>query len=310
MRYQSGTAFRTALEQRLLARSHATGLALSRLRKLVAFERLLARLLVVAPDRWVLKGGLALDFRLGDQARATIDMDLGRHDDDTAANHDFIAARLTDLGDYFAFTIDQTPILDEADVAGAVRYRARASLAGRRFEDFIVDVGFSEPLAEPDEVIGPDLLAFADLPPIRVPTLPLPTHVAEKVHAYTKRYGPSQLPSMRVKDLVDLVLIAALRSFSAGELRVALDRTFTSRTTHPLPQALPEPPTAWAEPYRRMAQTLSIAVDLRDAYQATATFLDPLQRFSIPFSVAASTTAPNGSRRRQPGGRCWVMGHR
>jgi hypothetical protein len=164
---------------------------LGRLRKLVAFERLLARLLV-APDRWVLKGGLALDFRLGDRARATVDMDLGRHDDEAAASADFDAALQADLGDYFGFDMVRTVKLDEADVAGAVRYRVRASLAGRRFEDFVVDVGFSEPLAEPDEVIGPDLLAFADLPPIRVPTLPLPMHVAEKVHAYTKRYGPSQ----------------------------------------------------------------------------------------------------------------------
>jgi hypothetical protein len=97
VRYQSGAAFRTALEQRLLTRSRTTGLALARLRKHVAFERLLARLLVVAPDRWVLKGGLALDFRLGARARATVDMDLGRHDDDTAASRDFAAARLADL---------------------------------------------------------------------------------------------------------------------------------------------------------------------------------------------------------------------
>jgi hypothetical protein len=86
---------------------------------------------------------------------------------------------------------------------------------------------------------------------------------------------------MRVKDLVDLVLIAALRRFSAGELRVALDRTFTSRTTHPLPSALPEPPTTWAEPYRRMAQPLSITVELRDGYQAAAALLDPILSGSV-----------------------------
>ena len=82
-------------------------------------------------------------FRLGDRARTTIDMDLGRDDDETAANADFDAAQQTDLSDYFGFDIVRTGLLDDADVAGAVRYRVRSSLDGRRFEDFVVDVGFS-----------------------------------------------------------------------------------------------------------------------------------------------------------------------
>jgi len=93
VRYQTGTAFRTALEQRLLTQSRTTSLSLPRLRKLVAFERLLARLLVVATGRWILKGGLALDFRLGDRARTTVDMDLARDDDEADANADFNTAR-------------------------------------------------------------------------------------------------------------------------------------------------------------------------------------------------------------------------
>lgn len=43
MRYESPDAFRTALEQRLKNESDATAVALLRLRKRVAFERLLAR---------------------------------------------------------------------------------------------------------------------------------------------------------------------------------------------------------------------------------------------------------------------------
>jgi len=37
----------------------------SRLRKRIVFERLLARLVVHAPGEWVLKGGFALELRLG-----------------------------------------------------------------------------------------------------------------------------------------------------------------------------------------------------------------------------------------------------
>ena len=42
-----------------------------------AFERLLVRLELGAPGRWVVKGGMALEMRLGDRARSTRDLDLG-----------------------------------------------------------------------------------------------------------------------------------------------------------------------------------------------------------------------------------------
>jgi hypothetical protein len=249
--------------------------SLPRLRKHVAFERLLARLLVVAPGRWILKGGLALDFRLGDRARTTVDMDLACQDGEASADADLNAAQRTDLGDHLTFEIARTGILDDADVAGATRYRARASLAGRRFEDFVVDVGFADPsVAKPDEVVGPDLLAFADMPRVRIPTLPLPEHVAEKVHAYTRRYGPHQRPSTRVKDIVDLVLLSSTSTFTAGELRTALRRTFETRETHVLPRSFPTPPAEWEAPYRRLARDLSISPDLREAYRLSQGFLD------------------------------------
>lgn len=63
MRYTSAAAFRQALEERLKNEATSSGLGLPRLRKRVAFELFLRRLLAVAPDRWVLKGALALDFR-------------------------------------------------------------------------------------------------------------------------------------------------------------------------------------------------------------------------------------------------------
>lgn len=85
MRYGSAGAFRRALETRLLEHSRRTGLSLARLRKSVVFGRLLARLLALAPDRWMLKGGLALDYRLGTRVRTTKDMDLTRQEGEEAA---------------------------------------------------------------------------------------------------------------------------------------------------------------------------------------------------------------------------------
>ena len=106
MKYRDAAAFRDALEQRLNNRSREVRTSLARLRKQVVFDRLLARLVQVAPGRWVLKGALALDFRLGRRARATKDMDLGRSDEEESATADLIAAASADLGDFFSFSVE------------------------------------------------------------------------------------------------------------------------------------------------------------------------------------------------------------
>jgi hypothetical protein len=49
--YETPQALRTALEQRLLNRSHETDVALDRLRRRVLFERIVARLEEAEPGR-------------------------------------------------------------------------------------------------------------------------------------------------------------------------------------------------------------------------------------------------------------------
>ncbi len=210
MRYKSGAAFRQALEQRLLPRSRETGTSLVRLRKAVVFDRLLARLVVAAPQRWVLKGALALDFRLGERTRTTKDMDLIRNDSEEAATSDLMSAQAVQLDDFFNFDIEKVGPLGEDLEGAAIRYRVRAELGGRRFEDVIVDIAFSDPLKwEPEKIAGTDLLEFAGMEPIEVPVLPLEQHIAEKVHAYTRTYQRGRASS-RAKDLVDIVLVKQL----------------------------------------------------------------------------------------------------
>ena len=75
MKYPNGAAFRRALEDRLQQQSLRAHSPLVRLRKLVAFDRLLARLVADSPENWLLKGGLALQLRLGDRSRTTQDID-------------------------------------------------------------------------------------------------------------------------------------------------------------------------------------------------------------------------------------------
>jgi hypothetical protein len=64
--YGTPRAFRQALETRLMTQAQATGIDLGRLRRQVAFERILARLAEgpAGNPPWVLKGGFALEHRL------------------------------------------------------------------------------------------------------------------------------------------------------------------------------------------------------------------------------------------------------
>ena len=74
MKYRTGGHFRDAIEAHVHALAHGSQRTPEGLRKEIAFDRLLSRLPQVAADRWVLKGGLALDRRLRDRARTTKDM--------------------------------------------------------------------------------------------------------------------------------------------------------------------------------------------------------------------------------------------
>jgi predicted nucleotidyltransferase component of viral defense system len=274
MRYASATAFRTALETRLnAARTDAVGV--SRLRKRVVFERLLARLYEVAPGAWVLKGGFALELRLGAHARTTKDIDLDWKLDEDDAIELVIDAAALELDDGFEFAVERAS--EDADLGGGgQRWSATANVAGRRFERVAIDVGFATaPVLEPETIVSSQLLAFADVQPVHVPAVAIEQHVAEKLHAYTRTYAGKK-PSSRVKDLVDLVVIANTTELDAERLREAIKEIFDQRAKHEAPTAVPAPPGDWGAPWRRLVADLPADVDVDAGHQAAAALLDPV----------------------------------
>jgi Nucleotidyl transferase AbiEii toxin, Type IV TA system len=277
MRYVTAAAFRQALDDRLKTEASRSGLPVARLRKQVAFELFLRRLVAVAPNRWVLKGALALELRLKVTTRPTKDIDLGRDDDEQAAIEDITAAQQLVLDDFFAYAAVRTDELDRTNEFAAVRFHITAQLAARTFEQFALDIGFADSIpAMPDTIKTSDLLVFAGIDPIDLPALPLSQHLAEKVHAYTRIHGATAWRSTRPKDLVDILLIAASEPIDARALRTALVGTFAERQQHELPNSLPTPPTEWANPYRRLAAGIGVEPDLSTAFAEVATFLDPI----------------------------------
>jgi hypothetical protein len=272
VKYADGGAFRMALEERLRAEALASGMPLSRLRKTVAFDRLLARLLADAPDVWVLKGGLALQARLGDRARTTKDIDLHTRETGERATRLLVSSALIDLGDFFSFAVG-SPSLTSGH---GLRCSVEARLDGRSFERFHVDLGTDEQrvgAVSPESVTS--LLEFAGIPAVEFPCFPLAQHLAEKVHALARSRGAQE--NSRVKDLVDVVLLAETSEVDAAGLHSALEMTFGDAEAKGPPSELPPAPARWGSPYRAMAKGLALrATTLEEGSMVAAGLVNPV----------------------------------
>jgi len=205
--YETPAAFRAALEARLANAARSTGTDLDRLRRRVVFERILARLTAATGERWILKGGFALEVRLGDRARTTRDLDLalGETADDGGEVREILIDTLaTDAGDRFTFAVSVLRDLatDEAGRPGR-RFTVTATLAGREFQKVRVDVvARHEEIAERTErIVMPTFLDFIGLDDLLIEAVDRRQHFAEKLHALTSDYGDR--PNTRVKDLPD-----------------------------------------------------------------------------------------------------------
>lgn len=274
MKYADAAAFRMALEQRLHDRA-ADGASLARDRKRVTFDRLLARLVTIAEGRWVLKGGFALDLRLDARARSTKDVDIEWRAPEGELMDALLDAAAEETGDFFTFTIERTTAPEDR-LGGSHRFRVSASLAGRPFETFSLDVGFrSDGRLGSEPLLTEDLLGFAGIDRVRIEAVPLELQLAEKLHAYTRIYEGGR-DSTRVKDLVDLVLIAELSSPDAAALGREVKTIFALRGTHSPPLSLPAPPAGWATPFRRLALEVGIARGLEAAHREAAAMLGPV----------------------------------
>lgn len=265
--YHSPAALLAALDHRLRVEADHRGIDINRLRRQVAFERLLDRLCGENGSEhatWVLKGGLALEFRLVNQCRSTRDLDIATTrlvtDADELHGHLIDALANDRVGDHFGFAVglpkDLAP--DENGRPGW-RFPIEARLAAKTFVKVRLDV-----VARAHEIAGaverltfPSALAFAGYPPsVTVPAIDIHQHAAEKFHALTRDYGDR--PNTRTKDLVDLVLLIERGLIEPGLLADRLHTVFAVRATHEIPAELPPPPAAWREDYAGLVTELDV----------------------------------------------------
>lgn len=278
MKYKTAVAFRHALEERLRQQSLTGKQPLARLRKMIAFDRFLARLAKKDLEAWIVKGGFALQLRLGEKARTTKDIDVSAINlwtrEETLSH--LRTAVSVHLGDWFGFEVGEPAEVATGAPGRGFRFPIGCLLDGRQFENFHLDVGYGDPVLEAPVLLkGPDLLGFADIAPAAVRCYPLSAQVAEKLHSYTRTYASGQ--TTRARDLADILLAASLEQFDSTKLKQALDATFQTRASHDLPREMPDPPTRIAASYRQLAHELNLPwLTIQKAAEAVATFLNPI----------------------------------
>lgn len=247
---------RERLEKTLARVAREQGLDQERLRRWVSFLALCGAL-----DRaiqtgilagYYLKGGVAMELRFVENARATKDLDIGME----GARADRLRSLTQALAagfDEFTFRIrGQTRDMEQADtirVEVAIQYRTRS------WQSIEVDLGPAN--ANEVDLIEPKVRGLVELgipmvSPVRC--LNLAEQVAQKLHACT---GPAA--AGRARDVLDILLIDALGQLNYAAAAEASRRVFAQRATHPFPPAFAMPPE-WRPELEAMAQELGFAV--------------------------------------------------
>jgi hypothetical protein len=220
------------LEKRLARVAREQGIDQERLRRWVSFLALCGALERAMQEgvlgAYYLKGGVAMELRFAQRARATKDLDLGIEGSRTS--------RMQMLSDVLRLSFDQftfrlkarTRHMEHADtirVQVAVQYRTRS------WQTIEVDLGPAT--AGQIDLIDPHVQGLAELGiPVTSPVrcLGLSDQVAQKLHACT---GPGA--SGRARDVLDILLIDALGELNYPETADAARRVFEQRATHAFP---------------------------------------------------------------------------
>ena len=286
--WRSPEATRQALTAKTRAR-HPQELRGRRLRE-IAYRRLLARIFATQPERWVVKGGVALLLRL-DPNRTSNDIDLayvaqaGEH---AVALKALVEAAAHDLGDFFEFELgrDQTEEVNpDHPLERALSVPVLARIGTTTFAEFSIDLVLPR---EVDDVAVEWVQPEATLtgqPEVDqtepMALLALPAQIADKLCAVHERHGDGHYSS-RARDLADLAMIAQQKDSDGSRLIAHVQREEARRRkagtlTEPLPKTLQlaeEQIADWS--LRWTKATRDAPVTFEEAQAVAAAFLNPV----------------------------------
>jgi predicted nucleotidyltransferase component of viral defense system len=259
------------LEKRLARVARELGLDQERLRRWISFLALCGVLERALEEgvlgTYCLKGGVAMELRFAQRARATKDLDLGM-EGTRASRLQTLAEALRLSFDEFTFRVKaQTRDMEQADtvrVQVAIQYRTRA------WQTIEVDLGAAK--AGHVDLVEPKVQGLLELgiPVIsHVRCLGLADQVAQKLHACT---GPAA--AGRARDVLDILLIDMLGELDYRETASAARRVFEQRATHTFPPEFVMP-EEWRAELEGLAEELGFP--LRNSSAIEQRFLEVIQ---------------------------------
>ncbi|WP_207901418.1 nucleotidyl transferase AbiEii/AbiGii toxin family protein [Acidipila rosea] len=227
-------------------------MAQERLRRWVSFLALCGVLERAVSEgvltNYYLKGGVAMELRFAEGARATKDIDIGvagKREERLRVFQDAIALGFDD----FTFQVKGKPLsMDKVD---AVRLELAVRFKTRAWQTIEVDLGSSgEGAVDLVEPAIPGLAAMGLRIPSPVRCLNLSEQVAQKLHACTGPYSQG-----RARDVLDILLVDLLGKLDITAVRLAAKQVFTQRATHDFPPSN-QLPTEWQSELEALANEL------------------------------------------------------
>ena len=282
-KYNTPHAFLMAINDRLKTISEKEKIPIVRLRRHLAFDRLLTRLFKVSKCPWVLKGGYAMELRIK-RARATKDIDLAMFEHlisskdpkkrSSAIHELLVSAADLDCNDFFTFEISQSSMELLGPPEGGSRFPVNSILDGRTFARFRIDIGMGDAYIRPLEKLkSRDWLGFANIKAISFPTISKEQQFAEKFHAYTM----SGRDNSRVKDLVDIVLLIQKGKMSKSKVKESIIKVFQIHNVPEIPLKLLPPPPSWPRTFSKLANECKMNVTIDEAFQELVSFYSKLK---------------------------------
>lgn len=272
---RSGADFRRSIETKILNLHNNTGIPIPTIRKTLVFNRFLARLKIALPHGWVLKGGYFMQLQFHQKARTTKDIDLLFTDHKKNIRNVLVKASRVPMLDWFAFEVGAASVEGQVQEK-TTRYEIHSLLDSRTFENFHLDINSSDTLlGKPIGIPSREILEIPEFGNFEIPCYSLPQQIAEKFHALTKPYSAGV--SSRVKDLVDILLIAGQEDLNFQIFKKAIISTFQNRNTHALPQNVPEVMVLFPKEYSSLANKMDIKQKtFSEANIALRKFLTPI----------------------------------
>ena len=256
-------ANRVALERWIAQKAQEDGIAAARLRRAVSFMVLSAVLARFVDEEgaplFLLKGGVAMELRVGARARASKDYDTAFRDDMTRLEDVLATASVHVHGDFRLTAGAATPI----GPTGAVQIPIRITFAHYDWGTIDLEVSAAEGGSRAATAIeyaapAPALSLFGLPDGDRVALFPLPYQVAQKLHACTE--SREERDNDRFRDLIDLLLLEEiLADADLPAVRLACEEVFRLRARHAWPPEVHIYPL-WADGYRNLAHSMGFPV--------------------------------------------------